>query len=603
MSSHIDDRPFTIRRVARPGSSITMAPMVVSCTWSELKTENIYKYVCKSEDLATVTGCTIHPYCKGHHMRDQNDTAWLIPFGFATGDELRYSDAGMVNSGVCSGDKTAEDVMKYCYDRIKGKRGILRKQCNSTRPTNTMRCVESPMKPDPSAPMSDQLGYISMPNEFFDKGVFLFMTEDGRFETVKMKEGDVVMYGRCPSQGVDSALPMKVRRARKGEFSTRVPLDVCSMNNTDFDGDEAWILKMLSEDAKVEAEKAWERVWCEEGRTSIYSDVVKFVNNAGGDPNIDPSMYTTMPLEDMIDHPGGKLYDLLMLKPRNWNVMGKTTFEDSYWQTWVERSMDGIVNSMMSKYGIGEPYVQMRDAMMMGTTVIRDKKFIRVRTMEPQPVPAVLATKSMGYGNCSSALTKMTASLYQREIDAAKHGKDSGKVTAVETLLKATDDCFGFVNEGPTPTVRMMTVGEAMTASLPYTKLSYIAAAESPMDLLERAIMVTCMVEDLDGIKLTDDERLTVAIFFAFMSRRTSEIIADPKEKVKTVHALMADWYTSVTCSNILWIKEELRKVHTRTSIDMSTDINSLLGAMAIGNMCKFAPFMSNKKKIDEQDD
>lgn len=38
---------------------------------------------------------------------------------------------------------------------------------------------------------------------------------------------------------------------------------------------------------------------------------------------------------------------------------------------------------MTSKDGIGEPYVQMRDAMMMGTTVIRDRKFIRVRMIDP----------------------------------------------------------------------------------------------------------------------------------------------------------------------------------------------------------------------------
>jgi hypothetical protein len=35
---------------------------------------------------------------------------------------------------------------------------------------------------------------------------------------------------------------------------------------------------------------------------------------------------------------------------------------------------------------------------------------------------------------------------------------------------------------------------------------------------------------------------LTVAIFFAFMSRTTNEIIPDPKRKIKTVRALAADW-------------------------------------------------------------
>lgn len=132
--------------------------------------------------------------------------------------------------------------------------------------------------------------------------------------------------------------------------------------------------------------------------------------------------------------------------------------------------MDGIVNSMTSKYGIGEPYIQMHDAMMVGTIVVRDKRFIRVRTADTQPIPAVLATPSMGLADCSSALTKMTASLYQREIDAAKHGRDLSKVTAVETLLKATRNCLGFVNTSP-PTVRMISIDKAVLTSLPYTKL------------------------------------------------------------------------------------------------------------------------------------
>jgi hypothetical protein len=42
--------------------------------------------------------------------------------------------------------------------------------------------------------------------------------------------------------------------------------------------------------------------------------------------------------------------------------------------------------------------------------------------------------------------------------------------------------------------------------SFAYAKLSYIAGADSPMGLLERAIMVTWMVEDLDRITLTNDE-------------------------------------------------------------------------------------------------
>lgn len=288
----------------------------------------------------------------------------------------------------------------------------MRKQCNSTRPTNTMRCVESPLKPDSSEPMCDQSGYISMPAEFSDKGEFLFMTEDGRFETTKLVEGDIVAYGRCPSQGSDSALPMKVKRSIDGEYSTRVPLDVCSRNNADFDGDEAWVYKLSSKDAIIELEAAWDRVWNEKGLTSIYSKLYKTVIDAGSDPDVDPAIYTTIPREDMIEYPGGRIYDFLILKPSAWNVIGKTTFDPQYWISWVQRSIDGIVNSMTSKYGVGEPYVQMRDAMMIATTVIKDKDFIRIRTTNPQPIPVVKVTDKMGLIDCSSAMTKMTVSLY-----------------------------------------------------------------------------------------------------------------------------------------------------------------------------------------------
>lgn len=111
------------------------------------------------------------------------------------------------------------------------------------------------------------------------------------------------------------------------------------------------------------------------------------------------------------------------------------------------------------------------------------------------------------------------------------------------------------------------------------------------------------MVEDLDNIKLTNDERLAVAVFFAYMSRKTDEIIADPKHKIRNVRALATDWYTSVTSSNILWIKDELRKDRTVTGVRMSMDINSLSGSIAIGNMCKFVPCVQDRADPDDRGD
>ncbi|OAP54069.1 hypothetical protein AYL99_11603 [Fonsecaea erecta] len=185
-------------------------------------------------------------------------------------------------------------------------------------------------------------------------------------------------------------------------------------------------------------EAAWNREWAESKRASIYSKMTRLINEASGDPTVDPAMYTTMPLDDMIDHPGGEMYDTWMLKPR-----------------------------------------------------------------------------------------------------------------------------------------------------------SYLTSAISPVDLLERAVVVVSRVEELDSITFTSEERLAVAVFFAFASRKTDEIISD--DMIGVMQALQVDWSTSVTCRNIVCMKSELRKGCVDGSVDMSTDISSLLGVIAFRNMCKFAPFASSK--------
>ena len=124
----------------------------------------------------------------------------------------------------------------------------------------------------------------------------------------------------------------------------------------------------------------------------------------GGRNDHDSAMYIMLPLEDMIEYEGGEMYDNLMLKPSNWKVMGNT-------------SISGIVNSVASKHGIGKPFVDMRNAMMLGTIVVKEGKYIRIRSNYTPPIPVILAPEGMNNGTCSSALTKMTASMYQRKID------------------------------------------------------------------------------------------------------------------------------------------------------------------------------------------
>ncbi|KAK5162655.1 uncharacterized protein LTR77_011261 [Saxophila tyrrhenica] len=571
------ERPFTIERVARAGSRGDDLPLLVSCKWTELKIENMSIFTPRAEHMGVVKGCPVHKNCKGHHMINPDGDVYMIPYGFASGDELRYSDAHALNTAIYSGTKTTDEIATYCFERIKGKNGILRKHCNSTRPTNSMRFVASP------PPLDGEWGTIYLPKRLFTNGRFLYLNQDGSYGWTRIKDGDLVVLGRQPSQGAMSAVPVKVRVTTNDEYSVRVPLETCNMNNTDFDGDELWQYKPMSRDAVAELDREWERVWNRSGLVNIKKTLNEIMVESEADMSIDTVMYSTMPLEDMIEHPGGDVYDLLMLKPKNWKVMGQTSFSASYWSTWVERSMDGIVNSTLGKHGIGKPYVAMRNSMMLGTMMVTDEMHLRLRTKGRVPLPALLKTPTMNHGTCSSALTKMTASMYQRGIDMAKHGNDKAKIMAVESLLKMTDECFGIRDT----TVSLMSVDAAILSGQPYTKMDYISRAERPQDLLERAITVVSMVEELDNIKLTAEERVAVSALIAFASINVQAIVSD--DMVGVMVGMQADWYTSITCSNISWLKTVTRDPNS--NVDLTTDISSMLGAIFLGNMSLFAPF------------
>lgn len=109
----------------------------------------------------------------------------------------------------------------------------------------------------------------------------------------------------------------------------------------------------------------------------IYPSIRFIVRKDGGDDDVDSAMYTTMPIEEMADHPGGEIYDLL--KPSSWKVMMATVTNDNYWETWVGRSLDGILNAITGKHGIGKPYVDMRNAMMLGTLVTPYRDIFRIK--------------------------------------------------------------------------------------------------------------------------------------------------------------------------------------------------------------------------------
>ena len=134
-------------------------------------------------------------------------------------------------------------------------------------------------------------------------------------------EEDVVIVGRCPSQGSDGALPMRVKRRAAGETSMRVPLEICSRNNGDFDGDEMWLLVPISRAAVLEAEARMNVVWSEavvrDNRLSMWIIMTSNVS----DETVDQMMYTTMIFDAMSTYKGGEIYNLAMLKPKVWKQM------------------------------------------------------------------------------------------------------------------------------------------------------------------------------------------------------------------------------------------------------------------------------------------
>ena len=582
---NVDLNPFAVRRVARPGGSIASAPMVVSCNVSSIKRENLGLVAASEEDMITVTGCKNHPNCKGHHMTNETGDTFMIPYGFAKGDETMYSDAAIINKAVMSGEKGPADVATFCFKRIGGKSGIARKGCNSARPTNTIRFVASPTNEDANPNL------VFLPPEIFDKGVFVFMNKDGRFVTKKLKEGDVILVGRCPTTSKDNSIAVTAMKGIQGESSARVAIDLCGLNNLDFDGDELWFYVPGSDLAVSEANACMQSFWFAyaQSKPSFSANMRSNASLAGIAPAVDAAICTTMPLEDMATHSGGKVYDAALLKTRSWREMGKVACDSGYWKTWVSRSMGGIVNTTMSKHGIGKPYVDMRTLMMMGTMVTVNEGSIVITCRDKPMLPVTLAPADAGPGTCSSALARMMSVMYQQGIDAAKHGNAASRVPAALTLVSEIELCYTVVSVDGGVSVVMTTPENALLVGGPYTKLSYIASALTPEETIERSIMVVSIVESVDRIALTTAERVMASFFFAFMSSRTHAIVTG--SPIDIMLATGADWYTSFMCSDVRWIRNVLRNDFSFANPDTRSDVSSTLGSIMIGNMPMTAPF------------
>jgi hypothetical protein len=159
-------RPFRIERVVREGRSVAGVPAVVKCKWTPINTTNLLAFEGTLEDARSIKSCNFHDYYRGHLC--MHNGVYLIPYGFAVGGELTSSDGSILNQAVISGDKNGDDVATYCYERIKGKRGILRKSCNGCRPVNTFRLVASPRKLES--------GWMEIPRRVMERGKFMYIS-------------------------------------------------------------------------------------------------------------------------------------------------------------------------------------------------------------------------------------------------------------------------------------------------------------------------------------------------------------------------------------------------------------------------------------------
>ncbi|KAI6986062.1 hypothetical protein KC359_g8917 [Hortaea werneckii] len=574
-------KAFTMRRLVRNGSSIAGVPMVVKCEWTPLKTRNLLTFEGTLKDAQSVKSCEIHPFCKGHLCTSNG--SYLIPYGFAVGGEIISSDGSILNQAVITGDKNSDDISDHCYNRIKGKKGILRKSCNGCRPVNSFRLVISPGDLEP--------GYISIPRRVMDRARFMYVSGDGRCRMRKMRDGMVIMMGRCPSQGADSALPMKIMTADGDVSSVRICPESCIPTNADFDGDEVYMIPPASADSESELNDLWYERWQSKIIKPVFEPAKRIAKKNGLDDSFDPAMLSTMTFEEMSEHPGGEMYDSMILKRKAWKEMYRVAVSRPYWKTCVKRFEEGIVNTISSRHGLAGPYGFMRMGMMLGTCVnMRDDTLVIDSPNVPQ-LPLLNVPTQRNLIPCSSAITKLTKVMYQSGIDTSKHGAFKGKIPAISTLMDDNGYAYAIKDRGEYPTVALMNSSEVYMHADLYTNLQSILKANTPQNKLEYACMIVGMIEEIDSVLLTDVERIACAFLFSFLSFNVTSLMG--MKTIDLMTRLGLDWYTSATCSDVRWI----RKVIREKNVSLSTDISSVLGSIFIGNMSLYSSRILNPMK------
>ena len=136
--------------------------------------------------------------------------------------------------------------------------------------------------------------------------------------------------------------------------------------------------------------------------------------------------------------------------------------------------------------------------MMLNAIDIRDNNHIRVRFIYPASVPALVAPSDMIAATCSSVLTKMTANMYQKEVDIAKHEQVTQRVSAAQMLMKLTERCFALVQTHSGTAVSRLSKTDAIRDALADTNEKYIASAQTFRAILQHATVVVSIVEEVE---------------------------------------------------------------------------------------------------------
>ncbi|KAI0435488.1 hypothetical protein F4803DRAFT_557975 [Xylaria telfairii] len=68
------------------------------------------------------------------------------------------------------------------------------------------------------------------------------------------------------------------------------------------------------------------------------------------------------------------------------------------------------------------------------------------------------------------------------------------------------------------------------------------------------------MIEEIDSVKLTVKERIAASYFFVYFSENVDSLMYGFSVNIYSLKNMGLDWYTSVMCSDIRWIRKMIRE-------------------------------------------